>query len=202
MTQQAVTGPARFALTITDALGTDAAAARIGTIQKRTLGLSNFSYLCIRDDLRVPDAFADICGVASVLWEGGLILESEEPESLAKGLLHLVGREPILHCRGCMDEAMLLSRSFGCRIIGPADSDADILDIGTSDMGECPDSIYRLRPLSKGISVSVPAGEYGVSMAAVAVLSGADIIIADDMDEASCRLLDSMSSGRKVRGWE
>ena len=196
--------PAKLALTVSDALGADAAAARIGEIQKRTLALSNFTYLCIRDDLRSPDSFADICGVAAVLWEGPLVIESDEPEAIAKGCLHLVGRKPLVHCREAHAEASAIAASLGCRVLSLPGDDGDAVDTGTQDLSEIPDAIHLLKGYdpSRPVTVHVPAGEYGVSTAAAAMMLGADLIIADDLDAASCALLDRIATYRTVRRWD
>ena len=189
----------RFALVVSDALGADAVAARVGELGNRTDGLVSFDHLCIRDDLESPEAFSDACSIASVLWDGCFVLESNVAESLAKGLIHLVDRSPILVSDRMTQELSVLSVSFGCRVA--AGTDGDIIVAESADLRSCLESIHANRGSGKDVLVHVPAGEYGVNMAAIAAMSGGTLMIADDMDRESCRLMDDLAARARPRSW-
>ena len=189
----------RFALVVSDALDPDTLAVRIGELKDRTEGLGSFDYICIRDNLESPEAFSDACSIASVLWDGGIVLESNIPESLAKGSIHLVGRSPILLSDRMTQELSVLSASFGCTVA--AGTEGDIIVAESGDLRGCLESIHASRGSGKDVLVRVPAGEYGVSMAAIAAMSGAALIIADDMDRGSCRLMDDLAARARPRSW-
>ena len=207
-----------LALSVTDVLDTEAAVQRIGMVLERTEGLECFGSICVRDDLRSPEAFAEVATIASNLWDGGLILESDNAASVVSAMPALADRRPLV-CGLDPVSASMVSSMFGCPVsvgsasledlldyVGEVESGDVVLDPRMGNMKSCLENGTDLHRLADELPeadhpfmVKAWSGEYAVALASTAMLRYCSLVVADDVDRDGCEVLDriAVSAGKR-----
>lgn len=202
--------PATLCLSVTDALGPEMAAIRAGEIVDRTSGLQCFKAICIRDDARDPETFVQTVSAVRSIWNGAVILHSEEPASLLTASMSMEDK-PLL--TGCEPDSMeQLASITGCPISIRCRDLSTMLDHSGTIGENCvldPDAINmksclelntdlhrlseRLSEADRPILTRTWSGEYALAVASVSLMRYGSLIIMDDMDRDGCEALDSLS---------
>lgn len=202
--------PAILALSITDALGPQAAAVRIVEVIERTSDLHNFRAICIRDDISDPETFLETVRTVSMIWDGGIILESRNPVSLLTACTAIEGR-PLLS--GCDGRTLIeLGSVTGCPVSLRSADISDLLDMvsecpvpcvidpATDNMKSCLErntDIHRLSErvpeAGRPVMTRTWSGEYALAVASVSVMRHGSLIVMDDLDRDGCVILDGLA---------
>ena len=210
--------PVEIALSVTDILDSDAVAQRVGMIIDRTFGLGCFGSICIRDDLHSPEAFAESAAVVAGIWDGGIILESQEAASIVSAMPALEGRDPLV-CGLDPLSASMVASMFGCPVavrssdpeelldyVEEAGTDRVVLDPMFMNIKSVLENATDLNRLSElvpqadhPVMVKGWSGEYAVSMASLAILRYCSLVVVDDLDRDGCEVLELLSGSAGAR---
>jgi len=192
----------------------DRAALRLSELERRKREYGVPDAICIRNDSFSEGPFIDMVELASTLWTGKLILESDSVETVSKALVGCMDRAPLLigANRNNFEGFCTASKLFGCPLcIGCEDTeellrmakDAEeqgvtgiVLDPLIRNMKMCLETCTEMRRLGKilpearwPVAVRVWSGEYAMSVGAVSLLISDNIVVTDDLDEDICETL-------------
>lgn len=212
-------GDRRFALSVTDVLPEGALEDRVSRIVSLASSHGRLGLVCVRNDSRDPETFGAACALASKTGLG-LILESRDPACIEVALASLPGKHPLIHVTdpAGASESYRLSAATGCPVAVSGGSVEDLM-MNSHTAGSagasvilCPDmpnmkgclevctDLWRLGcergfgPAMHPVMVRTWSGEYALSLATVAVMRGASLVVLDDMDPEGCDVLDALLS--------
>ena len=210
-----------IALTISDLMGADAACLRLSELINRERRYAVPDAICVRNDSFSAEPFSSMAELIGKLWEGPIVLESEDPTIITKSMVSLIGRDiTVLGANSNnLEQFAMLANMFGCRIC-ISDEDLEnllnlvkmaegmgvkdiIIDPMMRNMKQCLEMCTDLKRLSgmlpeasHPVAVRTWSGEYAMTMASVSLLTTDALVIADDLDEDCCEtlgaLMDSM----------
>ncbi len=206
-----------IALTVSDAMDPDAVCIRVSELMKRKERIGFPDALCIRNDSFDGERFEEIADIISKIWDGELILETDEPVNLPKALLRLMGRRPLIVGANAqnIEQFCMAAGMFGCPMSVSAERIEEVLDLvhkasesGMTDiaidpmvknMKQCLEvctDLYRLSdtvPEAKHpVLIRAWSGEYAMSIASVSLLNHASIVLVDDLDSDCCETLNKL----------
>lgn len=206
-----------IALTISDLMEADAACLRVSDLIKRRKAYGVPDAVCIRNDSFSTEPFSSMVELIGKLWDGAVILESEDPANLTKAMVSLMGREVTVLGANAnnLEQYAMISSMFGCRIC-ISDEDLESLlglvkraeELGARDviidpmmrnMKQCLETCTDLKRLSEKmpeadhpVAVRTWSGEYAMTMASVSLLITDTVIVTDDLDEDCCETLGAL----------
>lgn len=208
-----------IALTVSDAMDADASIIRLSELIKRNASIGIPDAICIRNDTFTPEPFASMTELIGKLWNGRIILETDDPSSLAKTILPIIDRAPILvgANEDNLEQFSMVAKMFGCPLCISCDNIDRLYELAqsalSSGVGEvvidpmmrnmkqclerCTD-IARIKEempeLDHKVAVRTWSGEYAMTMATVSLLVGDAIVIVDDLDSDCCDTLSALLS--------
>lgn len=207
-----------FGLSVTDALGSAFAKARISEIRGIAEECPHLGFVCVRDDARDPDLFCDTAGIASTSGLG-IVLESHDAPNILRAASCLDGRAPLVRIvDGGLEDSAIVAAMLGTPLAVPGNDvqslmdnaelaesmGADIvLDPSVTNMKGCLEmstDIHRLWsdhgiPLAgHPLMVRAWSGEYALAVASVSVMCHGDLVVLDNLDPEACRVLDALMS--------
>jgi len=208
-----------IALTISDITEPDAVCTRLSDLIRRRDETGFPNAVCIRNDSFDGERFSEMADMISKLWEGDILLETDEPGNISKVLIRLMDRKPIIVGANCqnLEQFCIAAGMFGCPVSVSAERTEDVLDLvqkamglGISDilidpmvrnMKQCLEVCTDLHRLSDMIPeakhpviIRAWSGEYAMSIASVALLNRASIVLVDDLDYDCCDTLNRLVS--------
>lgn len=208
------------ALSVTDILDIPSILARVVSIANIREECPTLSALCVRNDSMSPEMFASAAYAASGLWDGALILHTSSSECAEAAFDALDGRKAIIGPAdiSCIDNMAEVASRCNVPIIVKSADISELMDLaeraelaGVNDIILDPDAVNMKRCLesctdirrlmternlsqaSHPVAVRSWSGEYAVAVSAVAVLRYASLLIIDDLDADSCRVLDILA---------
>ncbi len=206
-----------IALSVSDILPPEITAERIAFLKGIRSECPRFSRACVRNDSFDPEMFR--AAAEAVSGAGlGLVLESADPICLAAA--SGIDRDAVL-CpadASSLADASQISRGNGNPLAIPGEDVRSLMDNAESAMGigsiilnpsvrnmksalETCTCIRRLHSdhgielAGSPVMVRAWSGEYSLSVASVAILSGAEMAVFDDLDPEGCRVLDALMDG-------
>lgn len=208
-----------IALTISDLMDADAVCLRIAelTSRKKTLGIPDA--ICIRNDSFSDEPFASIAELVGSLWQGDIVLESEDASNISKSSVHIMGRRPLIigANRNNLEQFVVTASLLNCPLCISSDSEEELFDLvsearenGVKDivldpmmknMKQCLEICTDINRLSESlpeaaypVAVRAWSGEYALTMATVSLLIDETVVIVDDLDQDCCETLSSLIS--------
>ena len=206
-----------IALTVSDVLDADAAVLRISDLLKRNHDLTIPDAICIRNDSFSPEPFASMTELISKLWQGQIILETEDPSVLTKAVIPIMDRSPILIGANSsnLEQFTMVAHMFGCSLCVSAEDIETLFNLAEKaeelgvkkvlidpmmrNMKQCLETctdIKRVKEILPKLDYEVVvrswSGEYAMTMATVSLLTDDALIIVDDLDYDCCDTLSAL----------
>lgn len=202
-----------FALSVSDILEPEVLCRRISRIVELSRRFASLGAVCVRNDSHSTENFEEAVLLASTLWPGDMILQSDDMSTISKAMLHTMDRQPLIFCTdGASDTvADVAASAFGAslavecsnpddavNIVSQISCEHPVLLLPSTNMKEClecTEHIRRLRCVCSEL-VDVPtaircwSGEYSIAVATVAYINGISLAIFDDLDEVGCEVVD------------
>lgn len=213
-----------FALTVSDVLGSELICRRISSIVELSRTYGSLGALCVRNDSHSPDRFEEAVLLATTLWPGRLILQSDDMSAISKSMLHAIDRQPLILCTDydSLPVADMAASAFKSPLavecsdarnmaeqMSMVSCESVVSFLPAVNMKEClenteifcrmKDVCIELRDIP--YAVRVWSGEYAVAVATVAFVNGASIAVFDDLDEIGCETMDLLLKSL-CHGWD
>ncbi len=208
-----------IALTISDTHDAESAIRRIAELKKRNKELNVPDAICIRNDSFSPEMFASITELVSKVWDGKILLETDDPLCVGKAALSVIDRKPILvGANGInLEQFCMMATMFGCPLcvsdekletvfelaekaksLGIEDV---IIDPMMRNMKQCLETCTDIKRILEtvpemhySVAVRTWSGEYAMTMATVSLLIDDSVVIVDDLDYDCCDTLSALIS--------
>lgn len=202
-----------IALTVSDMMDADAVCMKIAEItEKSASGVPDA--INIRNDSFSEEPFCSVVQLVSRVWTGGIVLESNNPESISKALVHIMDRKPTIIGADVnnIDRFSLIAELFKCPLCISSEDLGELFDLvqraeglGVENivldpmmrnMKQCLEVCTDIKRLSETIpqagypvAVRTWSGEYAMTMATVSLLIDEAVVVADDLDTDGCETL-------------
>lgn len=213
-----------FALTVSDALESEAICRRISSVVGLSRTYDSLGALCIRNDSHSPDCFEEAVLLATTLWPGRLIFQSDDMSAISKSMLHAIDRQPLILCTdydslpvadlaaSAFKASLAIECSDVCNMpeqLSAVSCDSVVSFLSAVNMKECLENTETFRRMKDvcmelrnvPYAVRVWSGEYAVAVATVAFVNGASMVVFDDLDDIGCEAIDLLSKSL-CHGWE
>ena len=206
-----------IALTISDLMEPNAACLRLSELITRAGSFGAPDAICIRNDSFSEEPFASMTELVGGLWDGKMILESEDPSNISKAVIHIMGRRPIIIGANSnnLEQFAMVSKLFDCPLCISAETTEELLELSRTaesmevadiyldpmlrNMKQCLESCTELTRLAEmcpeaahPVAVRTWSGEYAMTMATVSLLVCDALVITDDLDQDSCETLGAL----------
>ncbi len=206
-----------IALTVSDMMDANAACLRISELNSRKASYGVPDAICIRNDSFTDAPFTAMTELVSNLWDGSIVLESDDPGNISKAAINVMERKPLLIGANSanLEQFSMTAKMFDCPLCISAETLEELLDLvrmaKTSgvreivldpmmrNMKQCLEVCTDLGRLAETIpeadhpvTVRTWSGEYAMTMAAVSLLTCDATIIMDDLDSDSCETLSAL----------
>ena len=207
-----------IALTISDCLDAHMAVLRVSELSTRKERIGVPEAICIRNDSFSEEQFTSMTELIGKIWNGTIILESDDPTILAKAVIPIADRKPILVGANANDieQLSMIASMFDCPLCVGSENLEELFDLAVKaeesgvqevimdpmmkNMKQCLETCTEIQRISQRlgmdyrIAVRTWSGEYAMTMASVSLLIGDALVIVDDLDEDSCETLSALIS--------
>ncbi len=208
-----------ISVTVSDLMDSYTACMRIADIANRRKTSGVPDSICIRNDSFAEGPLIAMTELVNGLWDGGIVIESEDAANISKAALRIMGRKPIIvgaNARN-LEQFIMTAKLLDCVLCISSENEEELFDLvrvaetsGIKDivldpmmrnMKQCLEVCTDLQRLSESVpearhtvAVRSWSGEYAMTMATVSLLIGDAVVITDDLDMDSCETLGALIS--------